>query len=180
MGWEQRVDRLNQLHYHTIKTHAVEMGVPESWEIYLTASWRPWKVIPQTKRDNYEGVPSGGFHTEMCCRVWLPIPQLGSASPPLQPSLTTALLSKCQSEPPGLLCISILALVGLFIPCPRDADSVHSASAATEFRVGWSTRVHLHRPFITRRHPRNRLQLSCRNSWLAMFGHTTNTSATLR
>ena len=61
--WEPRVDGLNQLYYHTIKTHAVEMGVPESWEIYLTASWRPWKVIPQTKRDNYEGVPSGGFHT---------------------------------------------------------------------------------------------------------------------
>ena len=81
--------------------------------------------------------------------MWWPIPQLGSASPPLQPSLTTALLSKCQSEPPGLLCISILALVGLFIPCPRDADSLHSASAAAEFRVGWSTRVHLHRPFIT-------------------------------
>ena len=85
--------------------------------------------------------------------MWWPIPQLGSASPPLQPSLTTALLSKCQSEPPGLLCISILALVGLFIPCPRDADSLHSASAAAEFRVGWSTRVHLHRPFITSTRP---------------------------
>ena len=62
---------------------------------YLTAIWRPWKVLPQTKRDNYEAVPSravvsGGVHTEekamWCSRVWWPIPQLGPASnPPCAP-----------------------------------------------------------------------------------------------
>ena len=31
--WVRRIGGHNQVYYHTIKSHAVEMGVPEAWEI---------------------------------------------------------------------------------------------------------------------------------------------------
>ena len=95
--------------------------------------------------------------------------------PPLQPSLTRALLSMCQSERPLASSASSvhLALCGFCIPCPQDAHSVHCASPAKEFGFGCihSAAVYYHAlPPHPLEHPaqaRNRLlqQLSCRNQW---------------
>ena len=87
-----------------------------------------------------------------CSRVWWPTPQLGPASPhhrPLQPSLTNALLSICQSERPLPSSAPACPFSIVWIVHPLPSRCTQRASPSKEFGLECIYNLRL---FITR-HP---------------------------